>query len=416
MGKSNSIHALTLGVLLTCFVMTVFLMSVQVTEGATYYTATNGNDSSPGTQTLPFRTITMGVSVLSPGDILYIRGGTYPESFYDNIPGGTSWSTPVTVAGFPGETVVLKPDDVYHVIHIGGINERYIILDNLVIDGGKSDGIKIFNTSDHIRVKNSEIRNSKGPGVMVIGSPAGTALGCCNEFINLNVHHNGTNYFNNAFYIQSANNIIERCKIYSNTATGIAFSSQNASLTENNIARYNEIFDNIDPQSPHKVPAIVTAEAINSLIHSNIIFNNSGGGIYLFGSNVEINSRVLNNTIYNNPLFGVKIEAGNLQAKIINNILFQSSAGGVPIINAGINATISNNLTVDPGFVAPTSKNFKLQPTSRAINAGLSLPETSIDFGNVPRPQDCCYDIGAHEYKSNTDTTAPAAPTNVRVM
>ena len=44
---------------------------------ATYYVATNGNNSNPGTIGSPWRTITYGIGHSGAGDTLYIRGGAY---------------------------------------------------------------------------------------------------------------------------------------------------------------------------------------------------------------------------------------------------------------------------------------------------------------------------------------------------
>src|SRR5712692_3919453 len=84
------------------------LLHPDAASAAMYYSASNGNDANPGTQTQPFRTIKKGLSVLRAGDTLYLRGGTYAEaidSSAQTIPAGTSWATPVTVATYPGETV-----------------------------------------------------------------------------------------------------------------------------------------------------------------------------------------------------------------------------------------------------------------------------------------------------------------------
>ena len=58
--------------LLTCSIY--FSQSL---SGSTYYVATNGNDSNAGTITQPWRTWQKGFISVKPGDILYIRGGTY---------------------------------------------------------------------------------------------------------------------------------------------------------------------------------------------------------------------------------------------------------------------------------------------------------------------------------------------------
>ena len=64
---------------LTGFSLVVSALSVAFASAATYYVATTGSDSAAGSITAPFRTIGHGVSALSSGDRLYIRGGTYHE-------------------------------------------------------------------------------------------------------------------------------------------------------------------------------------------------------------------------------------------------------------------------------------------------------------------------------------------------
>src|SRR2546422_10479880 len=84
-------------------------------NAAAYYVAITGNDANPGGQSQPFRTVKKGMSVLQPGDTLYIRQGVYPEAIRTSttgVPSGTSWSNAVTVAGYPNETVTLTGDGV----------------------------------------------------------------------------------------------------------------------------------------------------------------------------------------------------------------------------------------------------------------------------------------------------------------
>src|SRR5258706_9863538 len=50
----------------------------QAASAATYWVATTGSDSNPGTQTAPFRHLTKGAAVATqPGDTVIVRDGTY---------------------------------------------------------------------------------------------------------------------------------------------------------------------------------------------------------------------------------------------------------------------------------------------------------------------------------------------------
>ena len=80
-------------------------------SGHAYYVSTSGNDANAGTATSPFRTLAKGVSVLRPGDTLYVRGGTYllrPNGLRVGRSGRAS--APITISGYPGETAVISGD------------------------------------------------------------------------------------------------------------------------------------------------------------------------------------------------------------------------------------------------------------------------------------------------------------------
>ena len=49
-------------------------------QAATLYVATTGNDSNPGTQAQPFRTIAYGITVAVNGDTVRVAAGTYAEN------------------------------------------------------------------------------------------------------------------------------------------------------------------------------------------------------------------------------------------------------------------------------------------------------------------------------------------------
>src|SRR5262245_59083093 len=128
---------------------------------ATYYVSPDGNDANQGSQEKPFQTIAKGIRVLTAGNTLSIRGGSYKETI-DNtrytIPSGKSFADPVTIAAYPGETVTLS--------RVLVTSAQYVIFKDLIIDAtGQPEGIAIDNgdettTKDnHVRFQNVEIKN-----------------------------------------------------------------------------------------------------------------------------------------------------------------------------------------------------------------------------------------------------------------
>src|SRR5262245_40005787 len=125
------------------------LLRAEVGETATYYVAMTGSDQKSCAQvqslSTPKRTIQSGLACLQAGDTLHVRAGSYNEGEIVNPPGGTSWSKPVTIAGFPGETVTLTAPGAPRVFTFAAASSSYIILDNLVLDaaGNLFDAVKI---------------------------------------------------------------------------------------------------------------------------------------------------------------------------------------------------------------------------------------------------------------------------------
>jgi len=206
---------LALSSIMLLVLLTGAIWSPRAATAATYYVATTGNDANPGTQAQPFRTIQKGLAVVRAGDTLYLRGGTYDGFNAQNqtIPSGTSWENPITFAGYPGESVVL----------IAGINLyvptgllQYVIFDNFILDGVPYSALGAG--LQHIRFQNSEVKNNVG-GSGVGGGFQARYL----EYINLHVHHNGTDRLDHGFYVCAKNIIIRDCDIHDNAGYGLQF-------------------------------------------------------------------------------------------------------------------------------------------------------------------------------------------------
>ncbi|HAZ03434.1 MAG TPA: hypothetical protein DCY97_14875 [Marinilabiliales bacterium] len=181
--------------------------------------------------------------------------------------------------------------------------------------------------------------------------------------------------------------------------------------------------------------AVAIQQSDISLVQ-NIIANNDGANqIYVYGEGRYLN--MVNNTISNN--YGAPLYCTGINATLKNNIFSNHSQGitfnsyissfdcqnncffNLPdIINPGLTSSMNykNNLTVDPGFVLPTSGygsyedgtngNWHLNSSSNLINAGyrdttgMNLLVWDYDYqGRLYNGTYKRIDMGAYEYQGD---------------
>ncbi|GAA4230281.1 hypothetical protein GCM10022291_00030 [Postechiella marina] len=70
------------------------------------YVAKNGNDSNSGTIESPYLTLSKAASIALPGDIVYIREGTYEETLSPKNSGTAG--NPIIYQSYPGEKVIIS--------------------------------------------------------------------------------------------------------------------------------------------------------------------------------------------------------------------------------------------------------------------------------------------------------------------
>jgi parallel beta-helix repeat protein len=362
--------------------------------GLIYYVATIGSDVNPGTDALPFRTIAHGASLLTPGATLYVMSGTYAESLIDNIPGGTSWSHPVTVAAYPGHTVTLKPSTgAEWVLHFQG-PQQYIVVDGLILDATNVvyDAVKITagggaGPAHHIRLIRCEVKNAPGQGVLI------TQFADLNEFINVNVHDNGTTRLDHGFYISTSHNLVEKSAVHHNSGYGVhIYNGYAGQRANNNTVQNSKIFGNgwVDGGA-----GIILGSGDGNAVYNNLVWGNAAGIKVAYVS--PSNTAVYNNTVYANSTYGIYVYGDSSNAIIRNNLFY---ANGLPEVqDNGVGSLFDHNLVgTDPQFVNAAAGDFHLQPGSPAIDGGISIEAVTTDQDGTRRPQGVNYDIGAFEF------------------
>ncbi len=365
-----------------------------------FVAASNGNDGNRGTKDDPFSSLKKGVSVLSPGDTLFVRNGTYlGSSSLSRIPNGNSWSAPVTIKAYPRENVVITAEPGLTVLQFK-IGSHHIIVDGFILDAvGGHDGIRSGNDSHHIRILNSEIKNTPNQGIV-------TNTGSSNlEFINLRVHDNGTNEFDHGFYLSTGHHLVKNCEIYRNQGKGVQIFSQSGQAPSYNLIIGNLIHEN--GQSGRGAGIIVAGKGTTeNRIINNVVWGEVGQGIVELDAS---NTKIYNNTVYACKRGGIIVDSRADFTTVINNIVYNN--GPSNFVPNGTSIVHSNNLSTNPNFVDESKMDLHLQDGSSAIKAGATIADVTTDFDGKLRPTNANYDIGAFQ-----SGNAQAPPSALRVV
>lgn len=116
--------------------------------------------------------------------------------------------------------------------------------------------------------------------------------------------------------------------------------------------------------------------------------------------------KIYSNTIVGTEGYGIKVGPTAKSGLVTDNIV--ADAGDAPV-SAPDGVSVANNLigtTAKMGFADASRKDFRLQSSSPARNAG-SSQFPAVDFDNVPRPQDGVADQGAFEFTGNAVKPEP---------
>lgn len=142
-----------------------------------YFVSPTGNDANPGTIDLPFATVTKAVSLANPGNLIYVRGGTYlPTQTIVVNRSGTPGNL-IKLWAYPGEQPVLD-----------FVNQPY---------GSANRGFLFTTSGNYWHVKGLEIVRAGDNAIKVESSH------CTFELLTL--HHNGDSGLQIGFAHETSN-------------------------------------------------------------------------------------------------------------------------------------------------------------------------------------------------------------------
>lgn len=391
------------------------LLPTATIQAETYYVATTGNDSNPGTENQPFLTIAHAVDSMVAGDTTYVKEGTYNEGIIRFKRSGTQ-TAPIKLLNYPNQspTIHFIDPNSYHKILIQ--NEKgyknamgWITIEGFELTNGW-EGIKAYNLHDSI-IRRNWIHGSNNlgrPGILGNGTRILIDRNVINDNGIVNVGHG---IYMNGTAITITNNLI-----YDNGHYGIQMNGSPSSY--------------YDP-TKHAGPEFAVSE--NWVIANNTFAYQKGkSGITVWGSTCN-NARIENNIFYENAVAssahanGIAFVGTSCTGiRIRNNYAYASGSGGTAFLSKGaiegVHYMQSGNIvnTLDPGFVhapatLPASPDFKLNEGSPVIDKGLPLTFIQTAFDGTKRPQGRAYDVGAYEYSTNDESQLPKAPVALQV-
>jgi copper-binding protein NosD/uncharacterized protein DUF1565 len=313
-------------------------------SNSSFYVAKTGNDSNPGTQAAPWRTMQHAADTVRAGSTVNVRGGIYEERVTLKASGnGTDGY--ITFRSYPGETAIL---DAEHLVPEG------------------RGGILTIHNQSYVRIEGFEIRNYHTAerrltplGISVIG--AGSHI----ELLKNNVHHieqtfdgrdapgHGANGFGIAVYGTDAKTPISELVIDGNEVHHLKTGSSESLVVNGNVTNFrithNVVHDNnnigIDVIGFERTaPDPAVDQARDGVVSGNLVYNITSRGNPAYGNDensdgiyVDGGTRILiEQNVMHDVDFGIELASEHKDratSYIVarNNLIYHCHTAGVSI-------------------------------------------------------------------------------------
>jgi hypothetical protein len=311
---------------------------------SSFYVSTAGNDSNPGTETAPWRTVQHAADTVRAGSTVNVRGGVY-EELVSIKASGNATDGYITFRSYPGETAVL---DAGH-----------------IVPNGRS-GIVTIHDKSYVRIEGFEIRNFHTAehrltplGISIMG--AGSHI----ELLKNNVHHieqtfngrdgpgHGANGFGIAVYGTDAKTPISDLVIDGNEVHHLQTGSSESLVVNGNVTNFrithNVVHDNnnigIDVIGFERTaPDPAVDQARDGVVSGNLVYNITSKGNPAYGDDVNSDgiyvdggTRILiEQNVMHDVDFGIELasehkERATSYITARNNLIYHCHTAGVSI-------------------------------------------------------------------------------------
>jgi PKD repeat protein len=423
----------------------------------TYYVSgTAGNDSNPGTQSAPWRTIQKAANTMVAGDKVIVKGGTYSERISETTSGSSGNVIAYQVSS--GETVTCQGFT---------ISGSYVTVDGFKVDANNNNsttGRGFYVSGDYVTVKNCYVTECPWGGIFYDQNASHGYI------YNNRCYHNGQNGVEvwGSYHLIENNEVWESVQYHPQggpssgaDADGMRFHGGHHTFRGNwihepalksdpyNSSPHIDCFQTYDHASAGKPAAsyctfeknhcrhyvsgmftfMIEGSSANPAHHITIKNNlfEVGWGINInaAGGSAGHDFYIYNNTFIGNASLTSSWPTamdirGASYVELKNNVTTNYKGNGnhryiVSCTNLSVDYNCAYNTdgtnpsatpgsqshelwAKDPKFVSPSNGNFHIQSSSPCVNAGASLSQVTDDFDGNSRPQGSSWDTGAFEY------------------
>jgi len=422
-------------------------------EAAEWFVAPAGTGT--GTKTDPLGRIQDALNIAQPGDTITLRAGTYSESVHSVRHGTPQSPIRLRAVGERGSVLVTAPGRVLTVDH------AYFTVEGLVIDGqyGMSDTIRTSTGAGFLTIRNTEVRRSTQDLIDITGSPTGVLIENCLIHHALNAANGRTDAHGIA--AGAVRNLTVRnteIHTFSGDAlqvdpgraapgwTGVTLDNvrmwlaplpaaengfpagtvagenaidtkANASLARATLTIRNSTAWGFRNGLIGNMAAFNLKENIDATLDgvtvfdSEIAFRLRGGGTSGTGAWVTLKNTVVHDVLtayrYEDNIESLHIWNGTIGQRVMRSFQAASSTRtGLDVRNLlilgsrPVEAADRSNLAVSAlAFVDAAQHNYRLAPSTPAIDAGTTIAGVSTDRDGVRRPVGIGYDVGAYEWR-----------------
>jgi parallel beta-helix repeat protein len=409
----------------------------------TYYVATNGNDSNPGSSLSPWFTLQHAVETIAAGDTIIVRAGTYAGCRIRNS--GQVGAPKTLMAESPRAALIITPgpqnghSSLIEIENGSGVNVTDWIIDGFEVSNSPHHGVDIRIT-DRITVRNCYVHDS---------SPTSTGTGIFLAFSYHPTIENNESSNNTEHGVYQSNSgdypTIRGNKLHHNSGAGLHMNGDVRQKPGDGIISFAVVENNIIYENGANGGSAINCDGVDdSIFRNNLLYNNHASGVSLFSTDAAHGSS--RNKVYNNTIVqaingrwciniaksakGKTSPAGNI---LKNNILYTERVdkGSISVYSTAVGVLDSDyNVVVDRFstnggtsvtstlaqwrtfgydahslistatvlFIDSTNNNYHLKTGSPAGNAGTNLsPDVTTDLDGVMRPQGSAFDIGCYE-------------------